>query len=127
MQGDPVVGADGTVKPAKIREPGDVELVLVVACPRCAKSPNRLPGENYQMTIRSTQKRMEFHPKKGPAWTKGSTMWANPVAEIDELGRPRQEILELAGSITISEKCGCPGRGCNFAFTIDDSLLVPYR
>lgn len=95
----------------------DLSLMLLVACPRCARSPHRREGENYQLSIRSEAWPLTFE-KKLPKWMghQPDWLWVDPIDG---------DVYQVAGTVHLPAKVRCSNRGCDFRFEIDDSLLVP--
>lgn len=91
-----------------------VELVLMMACPRCITRLHR-PAEESNFHIRQSNRHFEFDPRP-PKWLtakwKGS-LWINP----DD---PTETVM-VAGTVTMTEKARCPA--CQWLFTIDDSIV----
>lgn len=100
-------------------ESGDQELVVVMACPRCIFSLHR-HSEDSQLTIRSSQKKMELRHGEVPKWmgTGAGNLWVHPQD-------PTQSVM-VAGTLNVAEWCVCPALGCGFQFQIEDSILKPY-
>jgi hypothetical protein len=96
-------------------EPGDVELVLLVACMRCITRRHR-PVAECNLTIRQTNRPFTLE-QKPPKWLvdrwKGS-LWINPDN--------RSETCQVVGTIHMHERAHCAE--CNWTFVIDDSVLI---
>lgn len=85
------------------------ELILNLACPRCAAS-----GE----LDRVREQNIKIHQKNRMFWLdtrRQGEIWVNPT-DVDE-----HHIL--AGTITTQDWIGCPNRGCGWKFKIDDSVV----
>lgn len=91
------------------RDDGDVELVLGMACPRCAqKNP-----QDANFNFRQSHRMFWLDTKRA------GQLWINPA--------DTSEVVTLAGTITTKEWIPCPGLGCPLKFRIDDSILYVER
>lgn len=91
----------------------DDQLVLMVVCLRCVFRLGRPQGES-QIKIEQKNRQFYFTPEL-PKWAKGERIWVNPADPND--------VVTLAGSVTMPEWAHCPHLGCGWTFTIDDSVI----
>jgi len=81
----------------------DEKLILVMACYRCYLRT----GEPSNLTIRQGHRHFELDQRRS------GELWVNP--------KNPQHIVQIAGTINLTERVTCPG--CNMAFVIDDSVV----
>lgn len=89
------------------------ELILNLACPRCAAS-----GE----ADRVQDQNIKIHQKNRMFWLDTRTqgeLWVNP--------KDPNEHYVLAGTITSQDWMTCPNRGCGWRFRIDNSVVYTDR
>jgi len=96
----------------EITDQGD-ELALIMVCLRCVFTLGRPQGE-AQLTIKQSNRKFYYEPTP-PKWAKGERVWINP--------RDPNEVITLAGTVTMPEWAHCPHLGCGWTFTIDDSVI----
>lgn len=84
------------------------ELVLVLCCPYCAV---KYGSAEAQIHISSKNKRLYLDIRRA------GELWVNPL-DVNEM-------VTLAGTITMEERAKCPGLGCTWAFRIDNSVIKP--
>jgi hypothetical protein len=82
----------------------DGNLVLNMACPKCA---DRGIGDNFKISQKN--RRFELDTRRQ------GELWVNP--------RPPHDTATLAGAITLMEWVKCPNLGCVWKFIIDDNVL----
>lgn len=89
------------------------ELILNMACPRCAAS-----GEKDRVQDQN----IKIHQKNRMFWLdtrRQGEIWVNPL--------DANEHFVLAGTITSQDWMTCPNRGCGWRFKIDDSVVYTDR
>ena len=89
------------------------ELVLIVVCLRCVFTLGRPMGE-AQIQIKQSNRKFYYEPQP-PKWAKGARVWVNP--------KDPNEVITLAGTVTMPEWGHCGNLGCGWTFTIDDSVI----
>lgn len=96
-------------------EEENAELALIMACPRCILTLRRPTGES-QITILQSNRMFHFEPRP-PKWmrVKEGSIWVNP--------NDPNEVIAVAGTVTMPEWGKCPHLGCGWTFTIDDSVV----
>jgi hypothetical protein len=91
----------------------NMELVLNLCCPRCILTEGRPTGES-QIKIHQSN-RMFYFTRRPPKWNKTGHIWVNP--------KDPNEVVTLAGTIDMPEWASCGGLGCQWRFTIEDSVV----
>lgn len=103
-----------------VTAPENPEFLLVMVCPACLS--RGVHPQWAQMTVQSKHKRLLFEPGRVPKWMSGegnfnknNNIWVNP--------KDPNEVITVAGSVTVDERCRCDAEGCSYSFKIDDSIL----
>jgi len=97
----------------------DVDLMLMMSCPRCIRSYNR-PPDDCIMHIRQSnrmwhldQRTKETRQPNPILHTCAGELWVNP--------EDKSEVIIVAGMVTTDDWCKCPI--CSWEFKIDDSIV----
>jgi hypothetical protein len=89
------------------------ELILNMACPHCRV---KNPGHEPDFMIRQSNRKWHLDRSRAPKWMREvgvDRLWINPVDG---------STVVVAGTVTTEEWIRCPGLGCTWRFTIDDSV-----
>jgi hypothetical protein len=85
------------------------ELILNMACPRCAASGEADRVRDQNIKVHQTNRMFWLDTKRQ------GEIWVNP--------KDANEHYILAGTVTSKDWMTCPNRGCGWRFRIDDSVV----
>lgn len=89
-----------------------MELLLILACPRCIITHGR-PTDESQLTIRESNRKFYLDSRPRDQGGKAGELWVNP--------KDPNEVVTLAGTVTTEDWITCPA--CNWKFKIDASVV----
>lgn len=105
---DSVLNREALCEVAMVPHPEDSsqpDMILVLVCPRCLERTGR--QDDAQLVIRESHRKFWLDTDK-------ASIWYNPIDG---------SVHNLAGTITVQDRCQCSALGCQWAFRIDDSKL----